>query len=75
MKELAFWFGYLGYLIAGKNRWKETLSWVFVILITMILVSLNQISGIYITDYLEKMSLFLFRTVSDEDLNKCYENN
>ena len=75
MKELAFWFGYLGYLIADKNRWNETLSWVFVILITMILVSLNQISGIYIADYLEKMSLFLFRTVSDEDLNKCYENN
>ncbi len=43
------------------------------VLITLIFVSLNLISRIYITDYLEKISLFLFRTVSDEDLNKWYE--
>ena len=43
------------------------------VLITIIYVSLNPISRIYIADYLEKISLFLFRTVSDEDLNKWYE--
>ena len=43
------------------------------VLITLIFVSLNPISRIYIADYLEKISLFLFRTVSDEDLNKWYE--
>ena len=43
------------------------------VLITIIFVSLNSISRIYIADYLEKISLFLFRTVSDEDLNKWYE--
>ena len=43
------------------------------VLITFIFVSLNPISRIYIADYLEKISLFLFRTVSDEDLNKWYE--
>ena len=43
------------------------------VLITVIFVSLNPISRIYIADYLEKISLFLFRTVSDEDLNKWYE--
>ena len=43
------------------------------VLITIIFVSLNPISRIYIADYLEKISLFLFRTVSDEDLNKWYE--
>jgi hypothetical protein len=43
------------------------------VLITLIFVSLNPISRIYISDYLEKISLFLFRTVSDEDLNKWYE--
>ena len=42
-------------------------------LITIIFVSLNPISRIYIADYLENISLFLFRTVSDEDLNKWYE--
>ena len=31
------------------------------------------ISRIYIADYLEKISLFLFETVSEEDLNKWYE--
>ena len=43
------------------------------VLITIIFVSLNPISRIYIADYLENISLFLFRTVSDEDLNKWYE--
>ncbi len=43
------------------------------VLITLIFVFLNPISRIYIADYLEKISLFLFRTVSDEDLNKWYE--
>ena len=43
------------------------------VLITIIYVSLNPISRIYVADYLEKISLFLFRTVSDEDLNKWYE--
>ena len=43
------------------------------VLITIIFVSLNPISRIYIADYLEEISLFLFRTLSDEDLNKYYE--
>ena len=43
------------------------------VLITIIFVSLNPISRIYIADYLENISLFLFRIVSDEDLNKWYE--
>lgn len=43
------------------------------VLITIIYVSLNPISRIYIADYLEKISLFLFKTVSDEDLNQWYE--
>ena len=43
------------------------------VLITIIFVSLNPISRIYFADYLEKISLFLFRTVSEEDLNKWYE--
>ncbi len=43
------------------------------VLITIIFVSLNPISRIYIADYLEKISLFLFKTVSDEDLNQWYE--
>ncbi len=49
------------------------LAELLVVLITIIFVSLNPISRIYIADYLEKISLFLFRTVSDEDLNKWYE--
>jgi len=49
------------------------LAELLLILITIIFVSLNPISRIYIADYLEKISLFLFRTVSDEDLNKWYE--
>ena len=43
------------------------------VLITIALISLNPISRVYIANYLEKISLFLFRTVSDEDLNKWYE--
>ena len=43
------------------------------VLITIIFVSLNPISRIYIADYLEKISFFLFRTVNDEDLNRWYE--
>ena len=49
------------------------LSELLLVLITIIFVSLNPISRIYISDYLEKISLFLFRTVSDEDLNQWYE--
>ncbi len=45
------------------------------VLITIIFVSLIPISRIYIANYLEKISFFLFRTVSDEDLNKWYEKN
>ena len=49
------------------------LAELFLVLITIIFVSLNPISRIYIADYLEKISTLLFRTVSDEDLNKWYE--
>ena len=49
------------------------LTELLLVLITIIFVSLNPISRIYIADYLENISLFLFRTVSDEDLNKWYE--
>ena len=49
------------------------LAELLLVLITIIFVSLNPISRIYIADYLEKISLFLFRTVSDENLNKWYE--
>ena len=49
------------------------LAQLLLVLITIIFVSLNPISRIYIADYLEKISLFLFRTVSDEDLNKWHE--
>ena len=49
------------------------LTELLLVLITIIFVSLNPISRIYIADYLENTSLFLFRTVSDEDLNKWYE--
>ena len=49
------------------------LAELLLVLITIFFVSLNPISRIYIADYLEKISLFLFRTVSDEDLNKWYE--
>ena len=43
------------------------------VLITIIFASINPISRIYFADYLEKISLFLFRIVSDEDLNEWYE--
>ena len=42
-------------------------------LITIVFISLNPISRVYIADYLEKTSLFLFGTVSDEDLKNWYE--
>ena len=43
------------------------------VLITIVFIYLKPISRIYIADYLEKISLFLFRTVSDEELNEWYE--
>ena len=49
------------------------LAELLLVLIVIIFVSLKPISRIYIAVYLEKISLFLFRTVSDEDLNKWYE--
>ena len=49
------------------------LAELLLVLITISFVSLNPISRIYIANYLEKISLFFFRTVSDEDLNKWYE--
>ena len=39
------------------------------VLITIVFIYLKPISRIYVADFLEKISLFLFRTVSDEDLN------
>ena len=65
-----------------KNSWGNSmykrikrilLAGLLLVLTTIIIVSLNPISRIYIADYLEKISLFLFRTVNDEDLNKWYE--
>ena len=43
------------------------------VLISIVFIYLTPISRIYVADYLEKISLFLFRTVSDEDLNEWYE--
>ena len=43
------------------------------VLITIVFIYLKPISRIYVADYLEKISLFLFRTVSDEDLNEWYQ--
>ena len=43
------------------------------VLITVVFIYLKPISRIYVADYLEKISLFLFGTVSDEDLNEWYE--
>ena len=43
------------------------------VLITIVFIYLKPISRIYVADYLEKISLFLFRTFSDEDLNEWYE--
>ena len=48
------------------------LAELLLVLIIIIFVSLNSISRIYIANYLGKISLFLFRTISDEDLNKWY---
>ena len=44
-----------------------------IVLITVVFIYLKPISRIYVADYLEKISLFLFRTVSDKDLNEWYE--
>ena len=44
-----------------------------IVLITVVFIYLKPISRIYVADYLEKISLFLFRTVSDEELNEWYE--
>ena len=43
------------------------------VLISIVFIYLKPISRIYVADYFEKISLFLFRTVSDEDLNEWYE--
>ena len=43
------------------------------VLTTIFFIYLKPISRIYVAEYLEKISLFLFRTVSDEDLNEWYE--
>ena len=43
------------------------------VLITIVFIYLKPISRIYVADYLEKISLFLFRTVSDEELDEWYE--
>ena len=43
------------------------------VLTTIVFIYLKPISRIYVAEYLEKISLFLFRTVSDEDLNEWYE--
>ena len=43
------------------------------VLITIVFIYLKPISRIYVAECLEKISLFLFRTVSDEDLNEWYE--
>ncbi|WP_288235606.1 hypothetical protein [uncultured Prochlorococcus sp.] len=41
--------------------------------IFVVFICFNPISRIYIADYLEKISTFLFRTVGEEDLNEWYE--
>ena len=43
------------------------------VLVIIVFIYLKPISRIYVADYLEKISLFLFRTVSNEDLNEWYE--
>tara|TARA_A100001035_G_scaffold100983_1_gene79045 strand:- start:406 stop:618 length:213 start_codon:yes stop_codon:yes gene_type:complete len=43
------------------------------ILISIVFIYVKPISRVYVADCLEKISLFLFRSVSDEDLNKWYE--
>ena len=42
------------------------------VLISIVFIYLKPISRIYVADYLEKISLFLFRTVSGEDLDEWY---
>ena len=42
-------------------------------LITIVFIYLKPISRIYVADYLGKISLLLFGTVSDEDLNEWHE--
>ena len=49
------------------------LSELLLVIITIVFIYLKPISRIYVADYLEKISLFLFRTVTDEDLNEWYE--
>ena len=49
------------------------LAELLIVSITIVFISLNPISRIFIADYLEKISLFLIRTVNDEDLNEWYE--
>ena len=43
------------------------------VLVIIVFIYLKPISRIYVAEYLEKISLFLFRTVSDEELNEWYE--
>ena len=43
------------------------------VFVTIVFISLKLISRIYVAVYLEKISLFLFRTVSVKDLNEWYE--
>ena len=43
------------------------------VLITIVFIYIKPISRIYVAEYLEKISLFLFRTVSDKDLNEWDE--
>ena len=43
------------------------------VLVIIVFIYLKPISRIYVAEYLEKISLFLFRTVSDKDLNEWYE--
>ena len=45
----------------------------FLVLITIVFIYLKPISRIYVADYLGKISLLLFGTVSDEDLNEWHE--
>ena len=44
-------------------------------LIVLVFICFIPISRVYIADYLEKLSLFLFRIVDDEDLNEWYEKS
>ena len=44
-----------------------------IVLISIVFIYLKPISRIYVADYLGKISLLLFGTVSDEDLNEWHE--